>query len=142
MTGLPVIHNKRKAKCADCKSILQKGEGIGEKYPMFHGNGQHFYLCPPCKKLRVERDEKFRLEQDKKSTLIPKPVMDEFKKRMQESRGYDAKRSEARRFVYLTIVGRMGAHYWNEHREKLLNEIEVAEKSLQAKSGDQPVGMG
>lgn len=59
--------------------------------------------------------------------LIPKNVMDEFKKRMQESRGYDAKRSDARRFLYLTMVGKMGAPWWNSHREQLLSEMQVIE---------------
>lgn len=54
MTGLPVVHNKRKAKCAQCKKPLAKGEGIGVPYPMFHGNGQYYYMHPECKALRDE----------------------------------------------------------------------------------------
>ncbi len=44
--------NKRKAKCADCKRVLLAGEGIGHEYPMFHGNGQFYYVCPRCEEIR------------------------------------------------------------------------------------------
>lgn len=44
--------NKRKAKCADCKRMLLAGEGIGHEYPMFHGNGRFYYVCPRCEVIR------------------------------------------------------------------------------------------
>jgi len=66
------------------------------------------------------------------TNLIPKNIMDEFKRRMQESRGYDAKRSDARRFVYITMTARFGAPWWNLNREKLLSEMELAESELRA----------
>lgn len=62
--------------------------------------------------------------------LIPKNVMVEFKRRMKESRGYDAKRAEARRFVYTTMVGRQSASWWSMNSEKLLKELEVAEAEV------------
>lgn len=63
--------------------------------------------------------------------LIPKNVMDEFKRQLQGSRGYDAKRTTARRFVYTTLTARFGTPWWNLNREKLLREMEVAEKAIQ-----------
>ena len=65
MSELPIVYNKRKAKCADCKIVLLKGEGIGEKYPMFHGTGQFFYLCPPCKLKRVAWYKQRAIEHEK-----------------------------------------------------------------------------
>lgn len=44
--------NKRKAKCADCKRLLQAGEGIAHRYPMFHGKGEFYYLCSGCDRKR------------------------------------------------------------------------------------------
>ena len=44
--------NKRKAKCPDCKKVLLPGEGIRHSYPMFHGNGEFYYVCPPCEEIR------------------------------------------------------------------------------------------
>lgn len=60
--------------------------------------------------------------------LIPKNVMDEFKRRMKESRGFDAKRADARRFVYTTMTARFGAPWWNLNRDKLLEELNEAER--------------
>lgn len=76
------------------------------------------------------------------TNLIPKNIMDEFKRRMQESRGYDAKRADARRFVYTTLTARFGSCWWSLNREKLLSEMEVVEESFRLKTGDQPVVMG
>lgn len=50
--------NQRKARCADCKRLLQKGEGIGHKYPMFSGGGEYYYLCPGCDRKRKEKEGK------------------------------------------------------------------------------------
>jgi len=58
--------NKRKAKCADCRRMLPAGEGIGHEYPMFHGNGQFYYVCPRCNEIR---------EKDEAATLRPGGVM-------------------------------------------------------------------
>ena len=61
------------------------------------------------------------------TTLIPKNVMDEFKLKLRDSRGYDAKRSEARRFVYTTLTTRFGTSWWNLNRKKLSEEMDAAE---------------
>lgn len=53
-------YNARKARCADCKILLQKGEGLAQEYPMFHGNGQYFYLCAGCDRKRKENEAKRR----------------------------------------------------------------------------------
>ena len=76
------------------------------------------------------------------NNLIPKNIMDEFKRRMQESRGYDAKRADARRFVYTTLTARFGSPWWGLNREKLLSEMEMVEESFRKNPGDQPVVMG
>jgi len=47
--------NLRKARCADCKRLLQKGEGIAERYPFFSGGGEYYYLCVGCAKKRQEK---------------------------------------------------------------------------------------
>jgi len=57
MTNIPRT-NQRKARCADCKRLLQKGEGIGHKYPMFSGGGEYYYLCPACDRKRKEKEGK------------------------------------------------------------------------------------
>lgn len=74
------------------------------------------------------------------TNLIPANVMDEFKKRMQESRGYDAKRADARRFVYTTLVAKFGNHWWHKNNEKLLSEMQVVEDSLRSKPVLDPIG--
>ena len=51
-------YNQRKAKCADCKRLLQKGEGLAQRYPMFGGGGEYYYLCAGCAKKRKEKEEK------------------------------------------------------------------------------------
>ena len=72
--------------------------------------------------------------------LIPKNVMDEYKKRMQESRGYEAKRSNARRFVYTTLVAKYGNYWWHKNNEKLLSEMQVVEDSLRRNPVLDPAG--
>lgn len=67
------------------------------------------------------------------TNLIPKNIMDEFKRRMQESRGYDAKRADARRFVYTTLTARFGTPWWNLNNVQLLSEMQVVEESLHSK---------
>jgi len=74
------------------------------------------------------------------TNLIPTNVMDEFKKRMQESRGYGAKRADARRFVFTTLVARFGNHWWHMNNEKLLSEMQVVEDSLRSKPVLDPIG--
>lgn len=54
MSDQTVRTNKRKATCADCKRLLQKGEGVAQRYAMFHGTGEFYYLCPVCDKKRKE----------------------------------------------------------------------------------------
>ena len=58
MKVYPVAHNVRKCKCADCKRVLLAGEGIQHRYPMFHGTGQFFYVCPPCDVIREATEQK------------------------------------------------------------------------------------
>ena len=48
--------NQRKARCADCRRLLQKGEGIGQKYVMSIGSGEFYYLCPGCDRKRKEKE--------------------------------------------------------------------------------------
>jgi hypothetical protein len=55
MTDQP-RYNQRKARCADCKRLLQKGEGLAQKYPMFSGDGQYYYLCAGCARKRKEKE--------------------------------------------------------------------------------------
>lgn len=62
--------------------------------------------------------------------LIPKNVIEEFKRLLQGSRGYDAKRAEARRFVYTTMIGKHSAFWWNQNSEKLLAEMGEVERSM------------
>ena len=51
-------YNVRKAKCADCGRLLQKGEGIGQKYMMSIASGEYYYLCPGCDRKRKEKETK------------------------------------------------------------------------------------
>lgn len=67
--------------------------------------------------------------------LIPKNVMDEFRRRLKDSRGYDAKRADARRFVFTTMTARFGMAWWNQNNKILQREMEVAERE----NGDRPV---
>lgn len=64
------------------------------------------------------------------SSLIPKNIMDEYRRRMKESRGYPAKLADAKKFVYSTMVARFGPYWWNTNREKLLDELKVVEQSV------------
>ena len=57
MTDMP-RYNQRKARCADCRRLLQKGEGIAQRYLMFSGNGEYYYLCPACDRKRKEKEAK------------------------------------------------------------------------------------
>jgi len=137
MRVFPETHNSRRCNCADCKKALEKGEGIQYQYPMFHGNGQFFYLCPEDdqKRVNAHKEEINNLKKERGITgsLIPKNIMDEYKRRMQGSHGNDAKRKDARNFVYTTTAARFGAPWWNLNREIILDELEVAERLITAR---------
>ncbi len=64
--------------------------------------------------------------------LIPKNVMEEFKRRLRDSRGFDAKRADARRFVFTTMTAKFGMNWWQTNSEKLLKELEVVESQRTA----------
>ena len=51
------VTNKRKVHCGDCKKPLETGEGIGHRYPMFHGTGEYYYLCVDCDQKRKDEAE-------------------------------------------------------------------------------------
>lgn len=59
--------------------------------------------------------------------------MDEYRRRLKDSRGYDAKRADARRFVFTTMTAKLGMAWWNQNKEILLREMEVAEGELLAR---------
>lgn len=48
MRDAPQETNARRCKCADCRAILEKGQGVRHIYDMFHGRGQYYYCCPEC----------------------------------------------------------------------------------------------
>lgn len=54
-----IIHNKRKAKCADCRRALAPGEGVQHEMGWFGGNGNSYYLCQACDRKRaMDKEEK------------------------------------------------------------------------------------
>lgn len=54
-----VIHNKRKAKCGDCRRVLEPGAGIQHQMGWFGGRNPFYYLCETCDKKRaMDAEEK------------------------------------------------------------------------------------
>lgn len=60
--------------------------------------------------------------------LIPRAIREEFIRLLQAGKGSEAKRQDARKRVFSRMVGRMGAPWWNKHREELKNELGEMEK--------------
>lgn len=53
------VTNVRKAKCADCKRVLEPGTGIRREMPWFQGHNPYFYLCESCDgKRKMDAEEK------------------------------------------------------------------------------------
>ena len=124
--------NKRKCRCRRCGCEIAPGKGHGH-HGLYREKLTTFYYCELCERetqYEVDHDVEQKEENLMAENLIPKNIMDEFKRRMKESRGFDAKRADARRFVYTTMTARFGAPWWNLNREALLKELEEAEAAV------------
>ncbi|MBA4375808.1 MAG: hypothetical protein C0401_06510 [Anaerolinea sp.] len=64
------------------------------------------------------------------ANLIPTNVANEFRRRLTQSRGYEAKRAAARRWVYSILVGRYTSNWWVKYSTELLSEMKVIEREV------------
>jgi hypothetical protein len=70
------------------------------------------------------------LERSVAKNLLPKNVLEEYRRLMTAARGNQAKHAHARRFVFTTVVARYGNAWWQANHTDILSELDAVDAKV------------